>query len=166
MNRPERARALRVIRWTNYRLRTCNSLHDCALCGGQITIGDKYRDGGYGRRAHETCGSRMQALMDRNAGLPAGVAHVHVEQQPDPVVQGLLGGASQQHGGDTVADERARALRAIGQAETGAVILAAFEAAGLVVVDRERLARLEHAASLCESHEGVLRAVTPPEGER
>ena len=36
-------------------LRKCLSLHVCALCRAIIGIGDKYRDGGFGRRAHEVC---------------------------------------------------------------------------------------------------------------
>ncbi len=36
-------------------LRQCRTLHCCALCGLEIRVGDEYRDGGYGRRAHEFC---------------------------------------------------------------------------------------------------------------
>lgn len=42
-------------RWLSYRVRTCYSLHECALCGSAIVIGQTYYDGGYGRRAHEDC---------------------------------------------------------------------------------------------------------------
>ena len=35
--------------------RTCRSLHTCALCLCEIRTGDQYRDGGFARRAHETC---------------------------------------------------------------------------------------------------------------
>src|SRR5258708_7173069 len=33
----------------------CLLLHVWALCRAIIGIGDKYRDGGFGRRAHEVC---------------------------------------------------------------------------------------------------------------
>lgn len=36
-------------------LRTCRSLHSCCLCKKDITLGDQYRDRGYGRRAHLDC---------------------------------------------------------------------------------------------------------------
>ena len=36
-----------------YPVRTCRTLHECEACGGSITIGQRYRDGGYGRRFHE-----------------------------------------------------------------------------------------------------------------
>jgi hypothetical protein len=35
--------------------RTCRTLHCCQLCACEIRLGDEYRDGGYGRRAHEYC---------------------------------------------------------------------------------------------------------------
>ena len=41
--------------WTRYPLRTCNSLHFCEICRKDITLGERYFDGGYGRRAHEKC---------------------------------------------------------------------------------------------------------------
>jgi len=41
--------------YTKYRIRICQSMHDCAVCGGTIKYGDVYYDGGYGRRAHERC---------------------------------------------------------------------------------------------------------------
>jgi hypothetical protein len=36
-------------------IRTCYTLHECCLCKGQITNGQQYHDGGYGRRAHVQC---------------------------------------------------------------------------------------------------------------
>lgn len=41
--------------WSEYPLRTCQSLHHCNLCSKDITYGQEYRDGGYGRRAHAFC---------------------------------------------------------------------------------------------------------------
>lgn len=38
------------------KLRTCRWLHECAHCGQNITDGQLYYDGGYGRRTHEECG--------------------------------------------------------------------------------------------------------------
>lgn len=35
--------------------RTCYSLHECALCGEAITLGQVYSDRGHGRRAHYDC---------------------------------------------------------------------------------------------------------------
>jgi len=35
-----------------YLLRHCLSLHECALCGRPILLGQHYYDGGYGRRYH------------------------------------------------------------------------------------------------------------------
>lgn len=36
-------------------VRTCRTLHGCVLCGKDITLGQEYRDKGYGARAHEAC---------------------------------------------------------------------------------------------------------------
>jgi len=41
--------------WSEYILKTCKSLHHCKLCGRDITYGQRYHDGGYNHRAHETC---------------------------------------------------------------------------------------------------------------
>lgn len=41
--------------WQDYPIRRCITMHGCALCGEVITMGDQYRDGGYGRRAHLRC---------------------------------------------------------------------------------------------------------------
>lgn len=48
-------------RWTQLPLRTCITRHDCALqpvvgqCDGKIVLGQTFRDGGKGKRAHERC---------------------------------------------------------------------------------------------------------------
>lgn len=36
-------------------IRTCRTLHVCFLCRQPIYAGEKYHDGGYGRRAHVDC---------------------------------------------------------------------------------------------------------------
>lgn len=41
----------------HYKLRTCLTLHECAVCEKPITLGEPYFDGGYGRRAHRWCGA-------------------------------------------------------------------------------------------------------------
>ncbi len=41
--------------YTKYKIRTCRSLHHCEICNGDITLGQKYYDGGYKRRAHDLC---------------------------------------------------------------------------------------------------------------
>lgn len=41
--------------YTKYKVRTCNTLHFCAICGGRIEYGHRYYDGGYGKRAHDLC---------------------------------------------------------------------------------------------------------------
>lgn len=40
-------------------LRTCQSMHACALCGETIQVGQQYRDRGLDRRAHEVCLNRV-----------------------------------------------------------------------------------------------------------
>lgn len=41
--------------YTKYKLRTCQSMHFCEICTQKIEYGQKYYDGGYGRRAHDLC---------------------------------------------------------------------------------------------------------------
>jgi len=43
------------IDWKKYKVRTCLSMHQCALCGEIIGYGIQYYDGGHGRRAHLLC---------------------------------------------------------------------------------------------------------------
>ena len=47
-------------------MRICMYLHHCAVCDRDIVAGQAYFDGGYGRRAHESCGSEK----DREEGAP------------------------------------------------------------------------------------------------
>lgn len=53
------ATSLRLLKFCNSLslkpMRVCRSLHHCAFCGQDIRLGDEYRDGGLGRRAHEFC---------------------------------------------------------------------------------------------------------------
>ena len=41
--------------WAKYPLRRCLTMHHCAICDKTISLGENYRDGGYGRRAHVDC---------------------------------------------------------------------------------------------------------------
>jgi hypothetical protein len=50
-------------RWTDRPLRTCRTLHHCEVCKRDITIGQQYRDGGYGKRAHETCAQDLESAQ-------------------------------------------------------------------------------------------------------
>jgi hypothetical protein len=36
-------------------VRTCQTMHYCAICEGSIGWGQKYYDGGYGNRGHVSC---------------------------------------------------------------------------------------------------------------
>lgn len=41
-------------------LRSCYTLHQCFICGFNISYGESYYDQGINRRAHEACvGNRM-----------------------------------------------------------------------------------------------------------
>lgn len=54
-----------TIDFSKYPVRTCKSLHGCEICHQDITYGQKYYDGGYGRRAHDLCADAM--AMEREA---------------------------------------------------------------------------------------------------
>lgn len=86
LTRPEiRAERLRHYKkLAGYRRRRCYSSHACCLCPEEITIGQEYFDGGYGRRAHVVCidraarqlcgkgtggGGRVCFLPDKHEGL-------------------------------------------------------------------------------------------------
>ena len=53
----------RVIDWQKYPERTCCSMHTCAVCEKHITCGQRYKDGGYNRRAHVKC-------VEQHADIP------------------------------------------------------------------------------------------------
>ncbi len=57
------------IRFVDYLMRTCKSLHFCELCHQDITFDQKYYDGGYGRRAHDLCAEADQLEIDTIARL-------------------------------------------------------------------------------------------------
>lgn len=50
--------------WLRRKLRCCYSLHECQLCGQPIKLGEYYRDGGYGRRAHNDCIDKTHVCKD------------------------------------------------------------------------------------------------------
>lgn len=50
------------IDWSKYKLRHCHSMHQCKLCDESIRLGQPYRDGGHGRRAHEACVAKTMAI--------------------------------------------------------------------------------------------------------
>lgn len=45
----------RVVDFSRYPIRQCQSLHFCQKCGKDILLGQLYFDGMYGRRAHVEC---------------------------------------------------------------------------------------------------------------
>ena len=60
----------RPIDFSKYPVRTCQSLHCCDVCGESITLGQEYRDGGYGRRAHVACVGETGVIDPGCTGLP------------------------------------------------------------------------------------------------
>ena len=58
--RPDLVRDLAQLKWPTYPVRVCQSLHYCEYCCRDITLGQTYRDGGYRRRAHETCHQKAE----------------------------------------------------------------------------------------------------------
>ena len=62
----ERAGLRPSVPWAQYPVRTCYASHDCEVCGKPITRGQRYRDGGYGKRAHLACADTRLA-RDRAA---------------------------------------------------------------------------------------------------
>lgn len=46
---------LDYINWKKYPMRKCRSMHECYCCRKEIKDGETYFDGGYGRRAHQSC---------------------------------------------------------------------------------------------------------------
>jgi len=37
---------------SKYKIRTCQTMHECCVCHGKISLGQRYYDGGCNRRAH------------------------------------------------------------------------------------------------------------------
>lgn len=46
-------------------IRTCRSLHHCCICGNDITLGQRYHDGGYGRRGHVACAELWDTTVSK-----------------------------------------------------------------------------------------------------
>ena len=46
--------------YVHYPVRTCQTLHHCAVCDEPIMAGERYHDGGYNRRAHTDCAMRHE----------------------------------------------------------------------------------------------------------
>jgi hypothetical protein len=56
MTSPERSRLQKMCRRLALApIGTCRSLHSCTFCAQYIRAGERYRDRGYGARAHEIC---------------------------------------------------------------------------------------------------------------
>ena len=47
-----------------YPLRTCRWVDKCRLCNEKIISGEKYYDGGYGRRFHKRCVDASEAFLN------------------------------------------------------------------------------------------------------
>lgn len=46
---------MKKIQWHKYPVRTCIWMNECRLCAETISSGQRYYDGGHGRRAHCEC---------------------------------------------------------------------------------------------------------------
>lgn len=61
-----------------YPVRVCRTVHHCELCGKAIVLGERYRDGGYSRRCHESCADRggfsEQGVNDSATSFGSGKA--------------------------------------------------------------------------------------------
>ena len=54
---------LKIIRLLESKpLRHCMTMHECCLCTETILAGQLYRDGGYGKRAHDSCVEQRKLL--------------------------------------------------------------------------------------------------------
>jgi len=54
------------INYAKYRVRTCYTMHVCAVCNKTIHMGERYHDGGHGRRAHTDCAIMREAALITN----------------------------------------------------------------------------------------------------
>ena len=52
-----------IARFRSYPVRVCCYLNECEVCNGAIYSGEKYHDGGYGRRAHVNCLASLPAAV-------------------------------------------------------------------------------------------------------
>ena len=56
-------------KWDSYPVRWCRSSHMCAICTKEITYGQGYCDGGFGKRAHVNCvNKRVRAALEKVQG--------------------------------------------------------------------------------------------------
>lgn len=104
-------RESRPIDWSKYPIRTCQSLHCCDVCGESITLGQQYRDGGYGRRAHVACLSLDDGSRCIEITLPVMPGHL-----PASTTRGWMGGGTV-GGGDPDDADRAPECEACRGAE-------------------------------------------------
>ena len=59
--------------YTKNKIRTCKTLHFCELCKGRIEWGQRYYDGGYGKRAHDLCADADE--LEKQAALEMAQAN-------------------------------------------------------------------------------------------
>lgn len=50
--------------FVKYKVRTCQTLHHCEVCGEAIMAGERYHDGGAGRRAHVHCAMEREIELE------------------------------------------------------------------------------------------------------
>jgi len=57
---PSESYEAKVDRFKRYPIRVCRWMNECCLCNLRISEGNRYYDGGYGRRAHVSCLERLE----------------------------------------------------------------------------------------------------------
>ena len=59
---------MRYTDYTKYKIRTCQTMHQCAVCKNKISYGEQYHDGGDMRRAHVRCAEehKKQIWQEQN----------------------------------------------------------------------------------------------------
>jgi hypothetical protein len=48
--------------YLKYPVRICRTVHHCEACDKDIVFGEKYHDGGFGKRAHFLCSQADEAI--------------------------------------------------------------------------------------------------------
>lgn len=61
---------LTYINWKKYPMRKCRSMHECYCCRKTIRDGEIYYDGGFNRRAHQSCALRQAAKLVARSVAP------------------------------------------------------------------------------------------------
>ncbi len=56
------------VTYQQYPIRTCHSLHFCAVYNQAIRFGEQYHDGGFRRRAHVACAGRTRQGSEERLG--------------------------------------------------------------------------------------------------